>query len=282
MGRSLPTNRSIDDSMIDLRSDSRRLVERPREVRPRPVGWLLADLRKPAAFLVPIRLFIGIGWLRAFAEKVTTGSWLEGRAVREFLDVQVASGSVVFRPYEWLIDSVLRPGSPLIGWLVVLLQLIVGLAILTGAYTNLALLVGIAMNVNFMLAGSISPSVFYIAIQTVLFVTGAGAVLGLDRLLPHGSRKDPSILLFAMTETRSVTRNDKIGMVALALFAIALSWLGFAHVDDFSPTGVTDPGLVLGTVMAVSALTMTILCLRLIGQRKPAGSWLFEGLEGPD
>lgn len=231
------------------------------------------DLRHPAAFMFPLRLFIGIGWLRAFAEKVISPAWFDGQAVAAFLDAQVAGDAVSFPLYEQLIQSVLRPGSRWIGWVVMALQLLVGLGIMTGTYTNLALLIGSAMNANFILAGQISPSVFYIVIQTVLFVTGAGAILGSDGKRARRPEPEvvPSILLVAHPDMRRTSNADKVAVGGLAGVAGALSWFGFAHATDWSPSGVGDPALVFGTVMGVGALSLIILRLRLGALGKPRG-----------
>lgn len=221
------------------------------------------DLRHPAAFMFPLRLFIGIGWLRAFAEKVISPDWFDGQAVVAFLDAQVARDAVSFPLYEQLIQSVLRPGTRWVGWIVMPLQLVVGLGIITGTYTNLALLIGSAMNANFIMAGQINPSAFYIVIQTVLFVTGAGAILGSDGKRARRPEGIPSILLVAHPDLRRTSNADQVAVGALAGVAGALSWFGFAHATDWSPSGVGDPALVLGTVMGVGALSLIILRFRL-------------------
>ncbi len=62
-------------------------------------------------------------------------------------------------------------------------QLLVGAAILLGLFTNAALLGGLFMNLNFILAGAPNPSAFYFVIQVALFIGGTGAIIGLDQLL---------------------------------------------------------------------------------------------------
>ncbi|MEX0667819.1 MAG: hypothetical protein WD313_05765, partial [Acidimicrobiia bacterium] len=241
----------------------------PESVVVRAKRSVVKELRDPAAFLFPLRLFIGIGWLRAFAEKVITAEWFDGRAMGAFLDSQLAEDAVAFPSYGQLIESVLRPGSRWIGWVVTSLQLIVGLGILSGTYTNLALLIGIALNANFILAGQISPSAFYIMIQTVLFVTGAGAILGTDGHRARRPGRAPSILLVAHPDMRRASNTDKMGVIGLGVLAASLSWFGFAHVTDLSPRGVGDPALVFGTVMGLVALSLIILRVRLsdLGKR---------------
>ena len=223
----------------------------------------IRELRHSGVFMFPLRLFIGIGWLRAFAEKVISAGWFDGQAVGSFLDSKTAGEGVAFPVYGQLIESVLRPGSRWIGWLVMALQLIVGLAVLTGTYTNLALLIGSAMNVNFILAGQINPSAFYIVIQTVLFVTGAGAILGTDGKRARRPGRAASILIVAQPDVRRTSNSDKKAVTGLAAIAGALSWIGFAHATNFSPSGIGDPGLVLGTVVGLGTLSLVILRFRM-------------------
>ena len=221
--------------------------------------WFAGELAKPVAVLVPLRLFIGVGWLRAFFEKVGDGGWWNGAAVSEFLDQQTTEGLVVFPFYREVIENVLRPGSQWIGWLVLLLQLIVGLAILTGTYTNLALIIGAGLNLTFMLAGSITPSVFYIAIQTLLFVTEAGTAFGVDgELQRRSSLTQSSIAIAARLPRPGSIAKDVSDVTILAVVAALFSFLGFLHATDFGPDGVEDPGLVLGVVMAMSAATLAL------------------------
>jgi thiosulfate dehydrogenase [quinone] large subunit len=263
----------VPDPVIDLRGGSSRenpstwTTERtPDSLGTRARRAVMKELRHPMAFLFPLRLFIGIGWLRAFAEKIGDPDWFDGRAVGAFLDAQFATDSIAAPLYGQLVESVLRPGSRWVGWVLMALQLLVGVGILFGNYTNLALLIGIAMNVNFVLAGRTNPSAFYIVIQTVLLVTGSGAVLGMDGKRARKEGRIPSILLVAHPDMRSASKRDKAAVIGLAVLATAVSFFGFAHATDFSPSGVGDPALVLGTVMGLGALSLIILRFRLSTQ----------------
>jgi hypothetical protein len=109
-----------------------------------------------------------------------------------------------------------------------------------------------------MLAGRITPSVFYIAIQTLLFVTGVGAVFGVDGTLQRRTRQLLPVAIAARHPGKGLVANDVSDVTVLAIVAAGFSWLGFVHASDFGPTGVEDPGLVLGSVMAMSALTLAL------------------------
>lgn len=222
-------------------------------------SWFAGELAKTAAVLVPLRLFMGVGWLRTFLEKVGDDTWWNGTAVVAFVDEQLTNDLVVFPFYERIVDNIIRPGSRWVGWLVIVLELAIGLAVLTGTFTNLALIVGAGLNVNFILAGRITPSVFYVAIQTLLFVTEVGSVFGVDGILASRWGRDRGpIALVARRPSRSSVANDVSDVVVLAVIAAGFSWIGFVHATEFGPGGVDDPGLVLGAVMAMSAATLAI------------------------
>ena len=221
--------------------------------------WFAGELAKPVAVLVPLRLFIGVGWLRAFFEKVGDPAWWNGTAVTDFLTQQMEQRLVVFPFYQRVIETVLSPGGRWVGWLVMLMQLVVGVAILSGTYTNLALIIGAGLNLSFMLAGRITPSVFYIAIQTLLFVTEAGTAFGVDGELERRSRqRQPPIVVAARLPRPGSVAKDVSDVTILAVVAALFSGLGFLHASEFGPGGIDDPGLVLGAVMAMSAATLAI------------------------
>jgi hypothetical protein len=221
--------------------------------------WFAGELAKPVAVLVPLRLFIGVGWLRAFFEKVGDPAWWNGSAVTDFLKLQMEQRLVVFPFYERIIETVLSPGGRWIGWLVMLAQLAVGVAILSGTYTNLALIIGAGLNLSFMLAGRITPSVFYIAIQTLLFVTEAGTAFGVDGELERDrANGSPPIVVAARLPRPGSIAKDVSDVTILAVVAALFSGLVFLHASEFGPGGIDDPGLVLGAVMAMSAATFAI------------------------
>jgi thiosulfate dehydrogenase [quinone] large subunit len=215
--------------------------------------WLSEEFSLPAVHVVPLRLFIGIGWMRAGLEKTADTSWYDGSAIRSFLHQQLESGAISFEFHEWLANGILDAIAMPLGWALILVQLVIGVAIFFGTYTNLALLVGVYLNVNFMALGVISPSAFYIVIQVVLFVFGAGAVFGFDRRWRASSR---SVFLFASTDGLRGKNNDRRLVIALAGLFMLMGIGAGSRATDVSPTGVDDPALVLSIVMIVSGITM--------------------------
>ena len=132
---------------------------------------------------MPVRLFIGLGWLRAGVEKLIEPTWWSGEALSTFLQGQISSDAIYFPFYQSLIPRLFEPHILLLSWLVMIGQLLAGMAILSGTLTNLALLAGLFMNLNFVLAGEVNPSAFYLVIQSVLLASNVGATLGGDAWL---------------------------------------------------------------------------------------------------
>ncbi|HUP18086.1 MAG TPA: hypothetical protein VM848_18805 [Acidimicrobiia bacterium] len=220
---------------------------------------LQREARRPTAYLVPLRWFIGIGWLRASAEKLVDPTWHNGEAIRAFVENAARPGA--FPEFETFLHSIVEPAAPVIAWVVVALQLYCGAGILLGRSTNAALLTGIGMNLTFMLAGVPNPSAFYVLIQLILFSAGAGAIMGFDGRATAPNR---SLLIAARADNTASRPNDRWWLGGLASVLLAVSAYSFGHGRDFSPAGsINDPALVLGTVAALGGLIFFIRALRL-------------------
>jgi thiosulfate dehydrogenase [quinone] large subunit len=221
---------------------------------------------KDGIYLVPVRAFIGIGWLRACAEKIIEPGWRDGASLAAFLDHQMQSGMVVFPAYRALVGDVFLAQALVLGWIVMIGQLLAGAAILTGSLTRAALLGGIFMNLNFLLAGVPDPSAFYIVIQVVLLMAGAGAVLGIDALLAAHGR-------FPLLAARPPGLQPSLALpapagIALAILACGIAVYATAQIRDWSPAGsVRDPAAVLAVLAYKTASWATIAALR--GDRNP-------------
>jgi uncharacterized membrane protein YphA (DoxX/SURF4 family) len=221
------------------------------------------ELRKPGAYALPLRLFIGIGWLRASAEKMVDPGWRDGATLQAFLAGQLHGSDVSFPLYLDLIRNVFIPTAPVLDWIIGLAQLLVGLALVTGTLTNAALLGGMFMNLNFMLAGKPDPSAFYLVIQSALFLTNAGATFGVDGWLSRYLRLDRRhpILGCAIARHRRCRTHFTLQRrfyLAVAAVSLGAAGIGLANARDFSPGGsVKDPALVL----VVLALTWAVSAL---------------------
>ena len=227
----------------------------------RVLRFIKWELSKEGAYLLPLRLFIGMGWLRAFAEKVAEPGWHDGTVLAAFLEERLVGDHVVFPFYRALITDVFLPNASVLGWIVMIGQLLAGAAILLGLFTNAALLGGLFMNLNFILVGAPNPSAFYFVIQVALFIGGTGAIIGLDALL---GRRIRTPLFVAKVGIKSWHfRSKERALLGLAMLSFGLAAYSLAHVRTYDPgLSVEDPAMILTVLFALSSLQAFVSYLR--------------------
>lgn len=242
----------------------------------RALNALRAELADHRAYLLPLRIFIGLGWLRAAAEKLINPGWYDGSELTAFLTGQLGWSQEAFPFYGTLMESVFIPNATALGLAVIVLQLFAGITILTGSFTNAGLWAGLLMNVNFILAGVPDPSAFYIVIQLVLFFGAAGAVLGMDA---RRSRRHHHPLLVASTawEVDDTAQRRRV-YGGLAVVSVALAAVMAPYVSTIDPaTVVEDPAMILVTLALFAAGAAAV---RAIGSTPPLETTTDRGLVG--
>ena len=145
----------------DLRAANRELLRWAATVRS---GAATRTAGLPSWVLL-IELFLGLGWLRAAAEKVIDPQWWTGDVIRGFVLEHQDQALGWYRPF---LDAVVSPAALLVALAVLVLQLTAGLSLVTGRRRGLALGLGILLNLHFMAAGAVNPSVFYLLAQATL------------------------------------------------------------------------------------------------------------------
>ncbi len=131
------------------------------------------DRRRLRGLLLPIQLFLAAGWLRAGVEKVIRADWWTGAELDRFL-VEQRPHMIDFFPS--IVDVAIAPFALPISWIVMAMQLLIGVALLTGRRIELALWGGVLLNTTFVLAGAVNPSAFYLMMQLVLLLALAPRV----------------------------------------------------------------------------------------------------------
>lgn len=139
-----------------------------------------------------LRLYLGYTWLESGLGKLSNPAWTQtGEALKGFWERAVlipeapARPAIAFDWYRAFIQAMLDAGA--YTWfskLVLAGELLIGVALILGAFTGVAAFFGGFMNWNFMMAGSASsnPLLFTIAILLILAWKVAGW-WGLDRFL---------------------------------------------------------------------------------------------------
>ena len=163
----------------------RRVIKDPPFVR-----FLFADVRMSWVWL-PLRVWLGYEWLVAGLHKVTDSTWVNGGAALQGFwtgAIQIpAEGRppIAFGWYREFIAFMLEREwytwfAPMVAWG----EVIIGVALIVGAFVGLAALFGALMNWNYIMAGSASSNglLLIVAILLVLAWKTAG-YLGADYIL---------------------------------------------------------------------------------------------------
>jgi len=165
--------------------------------------FLFADTRMAWLWLI-VRLYVGYEWLTAGLEKLTgysftldasfgtkTGDpWVfvshTGAAITGFangaLTQSTGAHPAVQGWYAWFLQNVVIPNAGVFAYLITFGEVLVGIALILGLLTGVASFFGVFMNLNYLLAGTVStnPILGFLAIFLILAWRVAG-YWGLDR-----------------------------------------------------------------------------------------------------
>lgn len=143
---------------------------------------------KFAWFWLIVRVYVGWEWLQAGWEKVHSAAWVgsqSGTAISGFvngaLGKTAGSNPDVQGWYASFLRDVILPHPAFWSHLVSYGELLVGIALIIGLFTGIAAFFGMFMNLNYLLAGTVSvnPILFVLALGLVLAWRVSG-FLGLD------------------------------------------------------------------------------------------------------
>lgn len=149
---------------------------------------LFGDVRWAWLWLI-IRLYAGYEWLTAGYGKLTSSAWFGGSAgsaltgfVKGALTKTSGSHPDVQPFYASFLSNVVLPNAGLFSNIVAIGETLVGIALILGIFTGIAAFFGSFMNMNYLLAGTVStnPILLILAIFLVLAWKTAGW-WGLDR-----------------------------------------------------------------------------------------------------
>ncbi|MGN8647467.1 DoxX family protein [Gracilibacillus sp. HCP3S3_G5_1] len=135
-----------------------------------------------AGILAFIRVYLGYHWMTSGWGKIIGGEF----DASGFLHGAVASASgenpTVQGWWATFLETVAIPGADVFTILVMWGELLVGIALILGVFTNFAALMGIIMNFAFLFSGTISTNGQMILLTLFLLVAGYNAGrFGLDR-----------------------------------------------------------------------------------------------------
>jgi thiosulfate dehydrogenase (quinone) large subunit len=166
------------------------------------ISKLLFASKYSIPFWTVVRIYLGYLWLTAGWGKVTNPAWVgseAGTAISGFFQGTLARATAetptVTGWFAWLVEHVFLPNAAVMSYFVAFGQVAVGVALILGLLVGFSAFMGGFMNVNFLLAGtlSINPIMFILATWLVLAWRVAG-YWGLDYwVLPRlGAPRDKS------------------------------------------------------------------------------------------
>lgn len=153
-----------------LKLKQHRVIEEPKSIK-----MLFNDARFSILWLV-VRVWLGAQWIEAASHKVGVPAWVDtGEALKGYWTNAVAipeagRPAITFDWYRGFLQGMLDAQA--YTWFAKVVaygELLIGIALIIGAFVGIAAFFGAFMNFNFMLAGSASTN-------PVLFLTALGLI----------------------------------------------------------------------------------------------------------
>ncbi len=152
--------------------------------------------RSATIWLVPLRLFLGYTWFIEGYNKIKEG-WLTspmlaGLPVDGASSASITeSGEKIFRIvsshtpewYAWVANRLVIPNALFFQIMIVLTEVGLGLAFISGTFTFIAGLAAIALNINFLLSTGLYDTSWWLIPAEIAMLGGAGRVFGIDSYL---------------------------------------------------------------------------------------------------
>lgn len=159
-----------------------------------PLAKFLFTNKKSAWIWLVLRIYVGLEWLSAGWEKIHSAVWVgpnAGGAVSGFINGALSKTAGAHPDvqgwYAYFLQNIVLPHANTWSHAIAYGEVLVGIALIIGAFTGIAAFFGLFMNLNYLLAGTVStnPILFTCSIGIILAWKVAG-YLGIDSyLLPH-------------------------------------------------------------------------------------------------
>jgi thiosulfate dehydrogenase [quinone] large subunit len=150
----------------------------PTELQEAPVVKALFNNTKLAWIWLIVRVYVGYQWVDASLHKLSDPAWMStGEAIKGYWTRAVSIPEAPARPpiyFDWyrsFIQSMLDSQSHV--WFakfIAIGELVVGIALIIGLFVGLAAFFGGLMNINFLLAGSLSSGPVLLILEILLIV----------------------------------------------------------------------------------------------------------------
>lgn len=142
-------------------------------------------------WIILLRIYVGVLWLLEGLNKVKEG-WLIPGNIKI---VYTAAGSgasqtasigpapILTQPpaiYQWFMDTIVTPNAMLFQSSVVIMEILIGLALIAGLFTFLASLASIGLAANFILSAMAGYDILWFVFAAIALMGGSGRSFGLD------------------------------------------------------------------------------------------------------
>lgn len=157
---------------------------------PKLARFLFSNTKMALVWLV-VRVYVGWEWLYAGWEKLGNPVWIgdkAGTAITGFVNGALAKTAGLHPDvqgwYAAFLKASVLPHAELWSYAIVYGEILVGIALIIGLLTGIAAFFGSFMNLNYLLAGTVStnPILFTLSIGIILAWRVAG-YFGLDRFV---------------------------------------------------------------------------------------------------
>ncbi len=146
-----------------------------------------------------VRVYVGWQWLLAGYEKVINHVWVgdkAGIALKGFLVGVLAKASGPHPDvqvwYAAFINGFVIHHLALFSYMVSFGELLVGIGLILGAFTGVAAFFGAFMNMNYLLAGTVSTNPILLVLEILIILARRPAAhFGLDRFIGPFFKKNP-------------------------------------------------------------------------------------------
>ncbi len=150
----------------------------------------------PTWGILPLRIFLGVTFLYAGLDKVTSNTFFNPNGGPQFIGNQLqfaASNSVLL---GGLLGSVVAPNAIFFGWFIALAEIWIGLATLVGVFTRLTAVLGAILSATLWLSLSGGLAQYYLDSDPIYFFAWVSLILigwgsyGLDALFLREEKKE--------------------------------------------------------------------------------------------
>jgi hypothetical protein len=178
------------------------------------------------------QLFLGIGWLRAAVAHGLSPSWWDGEELLTFIAER--SGHTL-PGYQLFLGSVVEQFPTGVAAIVLLAEIAVGLALLLDVKPLEALAVGCFLNLHFIAAGQVNPSIFYLIVSLGVIGWRLESRLSTEQIRQLARRSTIGGLLVALlllpavgtVEPANVIEDPASVLILLMLLVVIALWTAY-------------------------------------------------------